>query len=491
MREFELKLGVPDNFQIPSLEGTIVAATKELPAQNLEATYYDTSDLRLTRSGASLRYRTGDDGGAIWTVKLPDRNGGREEILFEGDGARVPQQARTMVTAFVRSGRLRPLVTLKTLRRRWNLQSKQGKLLAELAFDEVTVLRGGKTDNRFRELEVELREGTKGDLAEIGKKLQEHGAVETRQLPKVVRALDAVELKPDVVPFTPGAKITAGDVVRATFADATIRIIENDPGVRRGEEHSVHQMRVGTRRLRSDLGTLSRFTEEDRASALRKELKWLADHLGRVRDSQVLTARLRKNAKGIKGTDSLFAVLQDREVKARAALARALGSARYRSLLDSLVTAAQSPPLSEQAQSPVDGLPRVVETRWKALHDVASQLTESSSARRFHETRIKAKKTRYAAEAVAPFLDKEQGRDMKTFATALATLQDALGDQHDGDVARTFLNGLGKENGDSSLVFSGGRMFERETSMIEDAKQTSLKAWTKTNRKKNLKWLTR
>ena len=490
MPEVELKLGIDENFKIPSLEGTNVARTTELTRQTLEATYYDTSDLRLTRWGASLRYRTGDDGGAAWTVKLPRRDGDRDELVFEGDAARVPQQARAMVTAFVRSGRLRPLVTLRTDRSRWALGSKGGKSLAEMAVDDVTVLRGGRVKDRFRELEVELRDGTRGDLSQIGEKLRTGGAVEIDQIPKVIRALDAAELPPDVVPYRPAKTTIAGDVVRASIADATIRIIENDPAVRRGDQEAVHQMRVGTRRLRSDLSTLQSFTDEDRANGLRKELKWLADLLGRVRDTQVLSARLRDRSSEIKGTDPIFALLADREVKARGALARALGSGRYRSLLDTLVRASQEPPLSDRATTRVEALPHVVEARWAKLRDAASQLTPTSSARRFHEVRISAKKARYAAEAVTQFLDKDRSRHMKGFASALADLQDALGEQHDGDVARTFLMGVAKGNNEAGLVFIAARIYEREASMIGAAKAASLKAWAKTDRKKNLKWLT-
>src|SRR5690348_10792261 len=64
-----------------------------------DATYYDTPDLRLTRSGASLRYRS-DDG---WTVKLPEsvaaRRLERAEHVFPGSPGEPPAQCVELVTS--------------------------------------------------------------------------------------------------------------------------------------------------------------------------------------------------------------------------------------------------------------------------------------------------------------------------------------------------------------------------------------------------------
>ena len=51
-----------------------------------------------------------------------------------------PEQARELVTAFVRSGELRPVTRLRTRRKRWSLHSGDGDELAELVDDRVSVL---------------------------------------------------------------------------------------------------------------------------------------------------------------------------------------------------------------------------------------------------------------------------------------------------------------------------------------------------------------
>ena len=71
-RELEAKLIAPDELRLPDLSGLVKGATAvRLPGRHLEATYYDTAELRLARNGITLRYRSGEDG-PPWTVKLPE-----------------------------------------------------------------------------------------------------------------------------------------------------------------------------------------------------------------------------------------------------------------------------------------------------------------------------------------------------------------------------------------------------------------------------------
>ncbi|MBA3653054.1 MAG: CYTH domain-containing protein, partial [Actinobacteria bacterium] len=64
-----MKLTAPQGWRPPALDGVVEGVVAvPVETQELDATYYDTSDLRLARSGASLRYRTGE-GPSRWTVK--------------------------------------------------------------------------------------------------------------------------------------------------------------------------------------------------------------------------------------------------------------------------------------------------------------------------------------------------------------------------------------------------------------------------------------
>src|SRR5213080_4990431 len=125
MLEEERKYAVDARFGVPDLSGCVPDGGEvvTLAPVRLRATYYDTADRRLARAGASLRYRRGD--AAPWTVKLP-----------------------TDVAA-----------VLRTTRRSYELRDADGRLLAELDDDSVAVLDGQKVRFKFREIEVERRDG--------------------------------------------------------------------------------------------------------------------------------------------------------------------------------------------------------------------------------------------------------------------------------------------------------------------------------------------
>ena len=86
MREREVKMMVPDSFELPALHDAVGCTTLgEAVEHVIDDTYYDTPDLRLARWGCTFRHRR-DDG---WTVKIPRPSKGivldREEVAVRGD----------------------------------------------------------------------------------------------------------------------------------------------------------------------------------------------------------------------------------------------------------------------------------------------------------------------------------------------------------------------------------------------------------------------
>src|SRR5436305_14854147 len=104
--EREVKLAAWGGFAVPPLDDVAPdVSAAPLRTKKLDATYYDTKDLRLARAGVSLRHRAGDD--PPWTVKLPDGESGpvisRREFPFEGPAGTIPPAAAALVRAYARS----------------------------------------------------------------------------------------------------------------------------------------------------------------------------------------------------------------------------------------------------------------------------------------------------------------------------------------------------------------------------------------------------
>jgi CHAD domain-containing protein len=263
-------------------------------------------------------------------------------------------------------------------------------------------------------------------------------------------------------------------------------------GARLGDHpEDVHQARVATRRLRSDLRTFRAFIDAEWVSEIRDELRWLAGRLGAVRDTDVLLERLQKQAKALPALDQrpAFALLRrltaDRET-ARGELLVALSSDRYADLVENLVHAARAPRLSPEADAPAQRvLPEVVRRPWKHLESAVGALGSSPQDEQLHEVRIRAKRARYAAEAVAAVIGKPAAR----LASALADVQSVLGDLQDATVAEAWLRAAASSARGSQAVVAGQLVGVQHQEM-ERARKQWRAAWKAASKKSLRSWLT-
>ena len=132
-------------------------------------------------------------------------------------------------------------------------------------------------------------------LERIARVLAEDGATAGRAVPKLVRALgDRAEAPPDIAaPETPLRATPPATPCAPPSRAGVERMVVNDPRTRLGDVEALHQMRVATRRLRSDLRTFRPLLDPDWSESLRDELNWLGAVARRVRDLDVLLERLR------------------------------------------------------------------------------------------------------------------------------------------------------------------------------------------------------
>jgi CHAD domain-containing protein len=494
MREREVKLALAPGFRLPDLNGVapgVETGTSE--TIELQAIYFDTADLRLVRAGASLRHRS-DEG---WTVKLPEPGAHgtlltRHEHHFDGPTGTPPTAALDLVLALVRTAPVRPVSRLRTRRHRVELIDSDGKPLGEVVDDEVSVLDGRRLAARFRELEVELREDIDDTLASaVVERLRAAGAGEPDPTPKVVRALGPRALEPpDVSPLSLEKIGDAGTVVRAALAASVARLVAHDAGVRLGDDpEAVHQARVATRRLRSDLRTFRALVDEEWAQALRDDLKWLGTALGAVRDADVLLERLEGKIARLPHDDRGVATrLVDRlhaeRDQARAELLVVMHGPRYLELLERLVDAARTPALADESEKPADTLGHLARTPWKHLATAVEGLDDDPSDEALHEVRKRAKRVRYAAEAVAPVV----GKPARRFAAAIEDVQDLLGRHQDAVVADEWLR-TALPAASPRETFVIGQLVAMEQAEATGARAEWPGVWRAAGRKRLRTWL--
>ena len=486
-----LKLNAPPDFRLPDL------TIGELDVVNgswryLDATYYDTADLRLARWGCSLRYRT-DQG---WTVALPpieDRDlQQRRYVSFEGAWDRIPDEAAALVRVFVRRAPLKQIARLRTVRKPVLLTDGTSRAVAEIVDDDVSAYLGRGPAGRFREILVEVAEGVDESLlGEILVSLRRAGVGSITRLSKLGRTLGSAALEdPDVVVKEPGDDASVGEVVTSAIARSVLRFVVHMPGVHLGEDpEALHQARVATRRLRSDLRTFGPLLDEDWVGSLREELRWMGGALGTVRDIDVLTLRVQQMSGTLSDVDRypvrvMMNMLHAERVRRRNALLEVAGQDRYLGLLDQMVEAADHPrllPIVDRVSR--EALLDLVRTPFDWLNQTIMELPDEPADPDLHRIRIRAKRVRYAAEAVAPMVGKRAAR----FAVAAAALQDTLGNLQDAAVAHAWLTQVAQLH--PAVAFTAGQLAGFELIRAESARTSWKAQWQELNRGKLRSWL--
>lgn len=497
-REREVKLGADLNFTVPDLRD-LLSGTLRLPQENLWATYFDTSDLRLWRRGITLRHRSGERAGTgTWTIKLPNVGGSgpvldRQELTWPGSLHAMPDAAIQVLQGIVRHSNLQEVACIETVRRRLTLKGHADSTLGELDDDTVTIHGGTNDGLRFRQIELEFEEEDADLIKRVLDRLHAAGARPDQIGPKLARALDDSRIASEH-PDSVRSRARVGEVVQAGIASALDRILENEFLLRVDAvgppAHNVHQTRVASRRLRSDLKTFRDVLDPVWVGRTRRDLKWIGSVLGLVRDIDVLAAELTKErgdgVVDLQGFAQLSAALREQRRSAARGLAEALDSDRYILLLDKLHAASQRPPLvwTSSSSKRIGGkqdskaLARLVRRPWKKIRRKVKKAGKRPSDRQLHRIRIRAKQLRYACEASSAVL----GGPARKMAKAAEGLQTELGIHHDAVDAEKWLRTEAARSS-RAVAFSAGQLATEQRLRQRAARQRWRAEWKRVNRR--------
>ena len=262
---------------------------------------------------------------------------------------------------------------------------------------------------------------------------------EDQPLPKE-DAIRAVKAEP--VPLR--GRMTLEDAFQSIGQNCVRQIEANVPGVLAQHVESLHQMRVGLRRLRALLAMFEELAPPP--VALHASIEWLSGELGPARDWDVLADSTLERVQGFDAA-ALRQAAHERANAHHAHILNVLREPRYAELMTQLNewlgerrwrpegTLAKESPLAERAAKAALPLLRKAEKR---LAKRIGGLEEGDAPGR-HRVRIAAKKARYAAEF---FSDLLPARRVKRYVGHLEKLQDRLGLLNDMAVADHLLEEL-------------------------------------------------
>lgn len=471
--EREDKFDVDAEYELPSLASLVPTGGSLTSGEtDLISEYFDTAGHDLLRRGITLRRRTGDSDNG-WHAKVPAEKARTEIRLPLGGGPDdvVPDELADVLRGAVMGAQLSAVATLTTRRTVHSVSDADGVVIAEIADDAVSVtLIGGATGPRWREVEVELGPaGSESFLKKAGKLLRSNGARPSAHPSKLDRALSVVR----EVPADAGVRLLTD------YLDEQVQaIVAGDVYLRRGLD-PIHSTRVAIRRYRSTLRVFGSLFEDEPAAHLEAELSWYASLLGEVRDRQVQRARFAAALRELPPEWVLGPVasrvendLLAEQIRHRDVAMAELDGDRYRALLTQLSAWSRGLPIDGEVDERL--LVKLARKAGKKAIDRTKSAVHGTDDEALHRARKASKRARYAAELVAPVVDKKVSKaNIKRFKM----IQEVLGEHQDAVVAAGILRTLGARAGSTAGEngFTFGLLFERERRAAESARDEASK----------------
>jgi triphosphatase len=424
-------------------------------------TYLDTDDWRFHRAGFALRIRS-ESGKSEATLKslhsTSDGVADRRELneALDSPASESIRQGKgpvgTRVHAVSGAHALLPLFEVRTSRQRFAVRrADEVQQMGEIALDETVISRPhGEPQTRMQRVEVEALTGVLEPLQSLVKTLRSDCALESASDTKYSQGLKSVGLAPmpapQFLPTSMDASMPMADIALANLRRYLSDWYGHEPGARLGDDpRELHDLRVAGRRLDA---ILRQFRSSLPASFLRIRpiFKKVLRALGEARDLDVALGELESFRGRLPESDqesgeSLKQHLMSERSAARVRMLHVLDSVSVQQNFQKLIALLNAPSAATQQSTPTLALhlaPEMIRRRFRKVRKGAEQLTPKSSTEAYHEVRGRAKKLRYAIEAVAVIY----GKPADAMLRALRRWQEKLGVQQDAAVASGRLKAL-------------------------------------------------
>ena len=451
--EIEIKLWVSPEDVValqnhPRFAGRFQTPTNE----TLTSVYFD-SDSRLLRDhGFTLRVRRNGDK-RIQTVKAASNSAGyfersEWEQVIEGDRPDLTLVKDTALGAILvneADQAVKPVFKTLIKRTAYNLNGNDAVVI--MAIDQGKIVATG-CSLAVSEVELELKRGNPADLFKIARDILDIVPACLDFKSKSERGYDLIENTAIIAETARDPELTPGMTAGRAFTlvgRACLRhLVANVPAMMEQDGDALHQMRVALRRLRAAISLFSPVVGDDRADAIKSELKWLARELGPARNLDTLLAEvvrpLQKRHPNEPGLASIGNMFARKRLKSYRQAREAVQSARFRKLVldavewveigpwstsvDALILARRELPVAIYAAGQLSQRRKKIRRRGARI--------ESLNPGQLHRLRIQVKKTRYATEFFSGlFHGKKSAKRCKAIKSSLMKMQNSLGKIND------------------------------------------------------------
>ncbi len=436
--EIELKLALPESAQRLFLRHPLLKTAAERHGAKLTSIYYDTPELALWKSGIAVRLRRQ---GRRWlqTVKCAGSGTGglsqrpEWEAPYTGhfDFSDIDDELRQQLDKPRVRARLAPLFETSFRRTTWSFGN------VSLMLDRGWIAAAGRRE-AVSEIEIELAGGDIPRLFDLALELSRQVPLLPAPLSKAERGFllhagispaparaASIRLDPSAAPLS---------AFQAVSSSCLEQMQRNHAGAATSPDPEyIHQLRVGTRRLRAALRLFSPLLSPARVRDLLPPLREMMRLLGRARDFDVLLAEIVDPVVAALPDEprlaALAATVTDRRHAARQQAVAYLNSREFGRLMIQLtaycceLTATRPPEAGTTAD--------FAATRLKKLRRKVRELADAATAEdpaSLHALRIGIKRLRYGLEF---FVSLGRGKARRRMAEELARAQETLGQLND------------------------------------------------------------
>ena len=291
---------------------------------------------------------------------------------------------------------------------------------------------------------------------------------------------------------------TAVDVLGPAWRRLAEALRAREAELRSGRELSVHDFRIATRRLRSNVAAFEPLLEGTLAKELTADLRETAVKLGGARDAEMLADRVGRllaeesDAVDVTRVQNTLGELLGSSARANTSLSLAyFDDPAYDAFVRRLDRFSDLPPWTPAASGPAAPmLHDLLQVEWKRFRRAGSAALaappDEAGDMLLHTARKAAKRVRYVTETLVPVF----GRRASRMAKAAARVQQVLGDLQDSAVARDYLAGPALEAiPDPDDLFVLGRLHAREEATSERLRDDYSPLFLAADRKALRRWL--
>jgi inorganic triphosphatase YgiF len=470
--EVELTLRVAPDSVARLLRDPLLRQLKQGPRRTRwqVSTYFDTDDFRLQRERAALRVRQ-IGSKRIQTLKLAPQP--EEGVIARREwerevGENAPdlrdiddRHIRKLLDGDIKE-RLAPIFVTEIKRSTIPL-ALDGSTI-EFALD-VGEIKTERASMPVCEAELELKSGRVETVYKLAQELNRRIPLSIEPLSKSERGYALLTNRKPGPRRAEGVRLDkdmrAGLAFQIIARSCLLHLRANEASVRAAAgADSVHQLRVGVRRLRSALVAFGDLIPADERRRVSKSVRWIAQQCGRARELDVFKSdvidALRERLPDDASLEEFARLVDGARSDAYAAVAATLDDAQYTETLLALEAWIEGDRWAEGAGAgvdiPVHDFARAVLKRLHRKTVKGIKTVEALDEPELHELRIRAKKLRYSAEF---FRSLFRDKTAKSYLAALTAVQDKLGTLNDGAVARQIVAGLSGE-GTDPVVFARG-----------------------------------